>query len=547
MKRVQSYNRAFTDIKKVAEQYADFERIYMPYSLDFRGRIYCASILSPQGADYVKGLLQFADVEPIGKDGIKWLKLHAANLMGDDKAPFDDRIQWADDHWLEMASVADEPFNSDLWKNADKPLQAYATCLEVAGVIANGENHLCRVPVALDGSCSGLQVFSALLHDEIGGAAVNLVPSDKPEDIYTRVLNKVQEQIDIDVELKTDDLIDAFLAGANSQDRKFSEKTGERLRQDVYAYWNNSQEVIKRVSPQVMKSVRECARYASKAYHSKQWKDFGINRNTAKRPVMTFPYGAKRQGFKDQIFDDILKPAHIKQIEKHGEAVKGTLYPNKDEWFFDGSGYGATDYLAGLLWDGVSSTVLKAAEMMEWLRVVAGLAVKDGIALNWVTPLGFKVMQDYRKMDTRRVKCQFSGKEVKLNINDYVKDGKFVTEAHKADLDTLRSVSGISPNIIHSLDSSLLMLIVNNAKKEGIDHFALIHDSFGTTAAKTERFYHIIRESFIQLFTKFDVLNSITNQLIEQVPEELRDQIPQIPTLGKLDLDSVAKSVYCFL
>src|SRR3546814_14260161 len=53
-----------------------------------------------------------------------------------------------------------------------------------------------RIPVALDGSCSGLQHFSAMLRDEEGGAAVNLLPAERPQDVYKRVAVRAQEMAD---------------------------------------------------------------------------------------------------------------------------------------------------------------------------------------------------------------------------------------------------------------------------------------------------------------------------------------------------------------
>jgi hypothetical protein len=51
----------------VAEEFAEFERFYFPHQLDFRGRAYALpQWLSPQGPDYAKGLLMFADGKPIG-------------------------------------------------------------------------------------------------------------------------------------------------------------------------------------------------------------------------------------------------------------------------------------------------------------------------------------------------------------------------------------------------------------------------------------------------------------------------------------------------
>src|SRR3546814_17064020 len=53
-----------------------------------------------------------------------------------------------------------------------------------------------RIPVALDGSCSGLQHFSAMLRDEEGGAAVNLLPAERPQDVYKGVVVRAQEMAD---------------------------------------------------------------------------------------------------------------------------------------------------------------------------------------------------------------------------------------------------------------------------------------------------------------------------------------------------------------
>lgn len=44
-----------------ANRYQLFDAIYMPYQLDFRGRIYAVPRLNPQGPDWMKALLQFSE------------------------------------------------------------------------------------------------------------------------------------------------------------------------------------------------------------------------------------------------------------------------------------------------------------------------------------------------------------------------------------------------------------------------------------------------------------------------------------------------------
>lgn len=47
----------------------------------------------------------------------------------------------------------------------------------------------------MTGSCNGLQHYAALGLDAKGGAQVNLVPSPKPQDVYTGVCKVVIQKV----------------------------------------------------------------------------------------------------------------------------------------------------------------------------------------------------------------------------------------------------------------------------------------------------------------------------------------------------------------
>ena len=79
------------------------------------------------------------------------------------------------------------------WHKADKPFQFLAWCKEWVGALEHGVDWVSHTPIALDGSCSGIQHYSAMLKDPIGASAVNLIPSDVPNDIYQVVANKAIE------------------------------------------------------------------------------------------------------------------------------------------------------------------------------------------------------------------------------------------------------------------------------------------------------------------------------------------------------------------
>jgi DNA-directed RNA polymerase len=250
--KLKSLRLQFVKTLTVAELFADEEEIYFPHQLDFRGRAYAVPMfLNPQGSDVAKGLLTFADAAAINdQEGADWLAIHGSNSYGFDKAPMRDRVQWVKDHEAEILASAEDPYSNTFWASADAPWQFLAFCFEWAEFKAEGFGYLSTLPVQMDGSCNGLQNFSAMLRDSIGGAAVNLIPADRPADVYQQVADVVLKRVEKD---------------AQSDD--------ERL-----------------------------------AHLARGWLKHGITRKVCKRPVMTLAYGAKAFGFKQQVFEDTVQP-----------------------------------------------------------------------------------------------------------------------------------------------------------------------------------------------------------------------------------------------
>ena len=151
----------------------------------------------PQGDDIAKSLLEFADGYCIGDLGAGALAVHIAGLFGVDKVSTEERMEW---FWANETLILDSAINpldgQRFWATADSPFMALAACMEWEGYCRDGANHITRVPISLDGSNSGLQHFSAMLRDEVGGRSVNLLPGDHPEDVYADVARTVQAFVD---------------------------------------------------------------------------------------------------------------------------------------------------------------------------------------------------------------------------------------------------------------------------------------------------------------------------------------------------------------
>ena len=179
---------------QIAEDYSKYKEIYFPWNLDFRGRMYpIPTTLNPQANDIGKGLLKFANGHRLTQSGRYWWKVGCANAWGEDKVPFNSRVEWFDKNKEWIFECGNDPLVHLHWTEADNPFQFLAFCMEYAN--GSGMSYL---PVNMDGTCNGLQHLSAMLKDEKGGRAVNLLDSKKPQDIYSEVASELKNIIDND-------------------------------------------------------------------------------------------------------------------------------------------------------------------------------------------------------------------------------------------------------------------------------------------------------------------------------------------------------------
>lgn len=169
----------------VADKFKEEQEFFYVWTMDWRGRAYpTGTFVHPQSDDSGKALLEFAHGRPLGDSGWKWLGVQLANTFGNDKVSYEERIQWALDNDSDIMAYAADPLANRGWMDADSPFGFLATCFEWLGYRREGNAHVCHLPIQVDGSCNGLQNFSALLLDPIGGEATNLIPSEQPRDIY---------------------------------------------------------------------------------------------------------------------------------------------------------------------------------------------------------------------------------------------------------------------------------------------------------------------------------------------------------------------------
>lgn len=465
---------------RLARQFSEYERIYFPCNMDFRGRVYPIPSFNFQGDDLNKALIEYADVPPCQNESCyDWLLITGANLAGVDKVSYEDRKKWVLEHEAQIMAVANSPLENLWWAEQDSPCQFLAWCLEYERMVAHIQEHgsiigfTTGMVVAFDGTCSGLQHFSAALRDKVGGQAVNLIPADSPQDIYGIVADKVNEQLEKDLVSGTEDI------------------EATNIKDEIYT------------------------KYGTKTLAT-IWLAYGVTRKVTKRNVMTLAYGSKEYGFRDQILED---------------TIKADIDKNAEKSVFHDCGFQAAGYLAKLIWQAVGTTVVAAVEGMKWLQTCARKVTHSNQVVCWMTPMGLPVQQAYMITHSKRIFMRCAGKQ--LRIYDNVRTG---------DIDRRTQASGIAPNFIHSMDAAHLQLTTCNCVDKGVKHFAMIHDSFGTSLAQAQLMYDIVRESFVQMYTEHDIFRNFQDNM-EALADE---QLPQAPNKGTLDINVVLDSKYIF-
>jgi DNA-directed RNA polymerase len=418
--------------------------------IDSRSRYYYRGTMTPQGSDIAKGVLHFHEKRALGSRGLFWLKVHIANCFGKDKARFEQRAAWVDANLDDLLAGLDAPEDSELYRNnKDAPIGAYSAMWELRAALQspNPAEYKTGIPVHMDATCSGLQHFSALLRDPIGGMYVNLFDSglDEKADIY----------------------------------RKVAEMAKARVLRDA-ANLGHKHNAIARL-----------------------WTTLEIPRDLAKKPVMTYVYGATMRGVAEFVADYL----DDNQIPLP-EGVRA---------------YEVAAYMARTLFDAIEDTVPAAAACMRWLRKRAAEA--GDMPMLWRSPTGLLVEHDYRDHEDRRVRIRSCGMEYIV-----VREQLDCTKAQ-------RMQNAISPNFVHALDAAHLTFTALRMRDSGLAMVA-IHDSFGCHPCDVDTMHTCIRAAFVELYTEHDPIDLLLKGIGQQEVSP--------PPQGNLDLTRFMSSEFGF-
>ena len=223
-----------------------------------------------------------------------------------------------------------------------------------------------------------------------------------------------------------------------------------------------------------------------------------MDRKIVKRTVMTIPYNAKPYSNRSYIRDALLE----KGIEIDKDDLTITVQAVRDA---------------------MNNVVPGPMSVMKWIESEVAKAINRGATeLQWTTPSGFVVKQKIMKKKVVRLKLQLLG-DCELSVA--------TDDSHE--VDKQRHKAATAPNLIHSLDASLLHLSVTRFNKP----IALIHDSVLCRATDMSILSSLVRETYMLLFAKQNYLNDFASQIGAETKP---------PIIGNLEPETVIDSTYFF-
>jgi DNA-directed RNA polymerase len=163
------------------------DQMYFPVSYDYRGRMYYrGGAITPQGDDMQKGLLEFAEGQPLGQFGLVAIEMALADAIGC-KLPKTEVRQHLN-NGVDLEDIANDPNCYGYLASA----LAHEYCQ--ARAMDNPAEFISHVVCHQDATCSGLQIAAAITGHRQTAELTNCTASHKSQprkDVYGAVSKQV--------------------------------------------------------------------------------------------------------------------------------------------------------------------------------------------------------------------------------------------------------------------------------------------------------------------------------------------------------------------
>ena len=241
-----------------------------------------------------------------------------------------------------------------------------------------------------------------------------------------------------------------------------------------------------------------------------------INRSNIKTALITILYNATSTSFVEYI---------IQTLEySHGENY--TIVDSKGEtknkylgWYktlgYNGKynlvSYNDINLLVNYIDEIIYINYPKIKILTEYLKNICTNLNHLNLPVIWRLPTGLVISQKYMKKHIKKIQS-FKNKDTSISL----------TFTDKIKIDYKKQKTALMPNLIHSLDSSVLFLLYNSfyAFVDGdnnIVNFYSVHDCYGISAKYVENLITILKTIYIELYSDSGYIQKFDQDVIKLI------------------------------
>lgn len=444
----------------VAARFKNVDRFYLPCFFDNRLRMYyMVDTLNPQGSDYQKALLQFADGNPVTPENREQVRrdllITLANTWANkedgiktDKLSLDGRVEFSESFLRELEGVAKDPLTTAskaLWTSASEPFQFLATVREYYEIFVWKTSKVARVANGRDATNSGSQILGAIIRDQKTCIYTNVVPTEAPMDLYGEVAKEAQAL------LRNYGWLEKELAKAKKRAEK---RMKQKQEEGAVDYVIDVDSLTFNLDPSV------------------------VDRSVCKRASMCTAYGASWQS-KNEYVSEELDDLGLDQKVSLCEKI----------------------IVTNAVIQGQAAAFPKMEAVNKWFKKLAKACLDQDLThVRWTTPNGSQVVQEYRERKTKEVTTYAMGGATYWQPTAG-NDGIRAKDRSRISIQTgwggvmeSKTQTALGANWTHSHDACIVQQTVGDWEQP----FYAVHDCFYGPAGTMEEMCKKARVSFYQ-------------------------------------------------
>ncbi len=429
--------------------YKNIEKLYIPYNIDFRGRVYpLISYLNFHNSKISRVLFQFTEYSNFNFTVFKiyCVRVYYKEKFNDitSEQLFYDKLVFIMKSYLE--------FNEDFFK-ANNLFAFLSCCIEYERYntyileYKTDVNYKSSFIVSLDATASGSQILSLLLKDEEFIESLNLVESNDIGNFYLFFINMFKNYLEKNNKLNI-------------------------WEKSLFNFLKDSE-----------------------------------IRSFFKKIIMTFNYGLTYNGYLKKFYEAY--NFYLVKLKKDKEIF---ILVNKNMYLLN------ADEIASLFWSFSNDLVLLSLNKL--LKKIVPVFDQLNLDIKWITPLNSLVTQKYYKDSTVTFDLRY--KKARLNNYKNIFSKVNIIFKDKNKIDKNKNIRAITANFIHSLDSSIMLNVVNYFKLNNLP-IACVHDCFFVRTCDVDFVLKNYLNSFWELIVNPDLLTGLLNYWSGLLEEHLKN------------------------